>query len=304
MVQALLSNLDKSVIHAHLSNPLLSVKEFISYLGFAAFQKWLNFRSKAQFLYLFEEFLSRCHQHQKHFILIIDEAHKLSFDLLEEIRLLSNMEKPEEKLLSIFLVGQLELNEKLRDLRCRSLLQRISVRHHIPPLTMNETREYMSTRLGVAGMRNMDSLFLKDATKEIHRYSQGYPRMINILADNALLLGYSKGEKQITPELVRAAYKDLRLDGNSVKPGSHMSEPTGSEEKERAWSGRRWLWVAILSLAVAVAIFFAGLYGKNLLLKLTSLAPDAVQPVPGQPVRKRVTSTPPSETKEPPNQKR
>jgi type II secretory pathway predicted ATPase ExeA/phage tail protein X len=289
MVQALLSNLDKSVIHAHLSNPLLSVKEFISYLGFAAFTKWVNFKSKAEFLYLFEEFLSRCHQHQKHFILIIDEAHKLSFELLEEIRLLSNMEKAEEKLLSIFLVGQPELNVKLRNPKCRALLQRISTRYNIPPLNKAETKEYMGTRLRVAGAKGVESVFAKDAVDTIYDFSQGYPRTINILADNALLLGYSRGKKQITSEMVRTAYKDLRLDDDFIKASSQLPNRSGPEEKRQAGSPRSWFWIVLLIAAVAAAAFFAGLYGKNLLPKLMGILSDAVKTVSQESSLRKVT---------------
>ena len=107
--------------------------------------------------------------------MIIDEAHKLSFELLEEIRLLSNMETGDEKLINIFLVGQPELNEKLSDPVCRPLLQRISIRHLIPPLDQEETRDYMATRLSVAGERRLDSIFPKNAVEAMYRFSHGYP---------------------------------------------------------------------------------------------------------------------------------
>ncbi|MBW1797457.1 MAG: AAA family ATPase, partial [Deltaproteobacteria bacterium] len=192
MVHALLSNLDDSVQYISISNPLLSPEDFIDYLSFSAFKNRAHFKSKTAFLFEFEEFLKKCLNQQKNVILIIDEAHRLSFDLLEEIRLLSNMELADQKLINIFLIGQPELNEKLSDPRCRALLQRISSRYHIPPLGLKDVGAYMANRLKIAGARERDEIFSKNAIKAIHQYSRGYPRMINILADNALLLGYSK----------------------------------------------------------------------------------------------------------------
>jgi type II secretory pathway predicted ATPase ExeA/phage tail protein X len=260
MVHALLSNLDTSVIHAHLSNPLLSAKEFIGYLGFAAFRKWLNLKSKAQFLYLFEEFLNRCHEHQKHFILIIDEAHKLSFELLEEIRLLSNMEKAEEKLLSIILVGQPELNAKLHDPRCRPLYQRISIRYHIKPLNLQETQEYLTKRLVVAGAQNVDDVFPSAVRKAIHEFSGGFPRTINILSDNLLLLGYAKGQRKLTPAMARECFEDLKLDDSlparmpepETKSVPKEHEPSPSPAHTGFW---KWAFIGLLVILVAAAAY-------------------------------------------------
>src|SRR3989339_1913010 len=143
ILQTLLSTLDKRVQRVHLSNPLLSPAEFIDYLSHAVFKTPSGNKSKTEFLLHFEEYLRKCAQQQSNFLLVIDEAQKLSFDLLEEIRLLSNMETADEKLINIFLVGQPELNQKLSETRCRPLLQRISVRHHISPLDLKETGEYV-----------------------------------------------------------------------------------------------------------------------------------------------------------------
>jgi len=117
------------------------------------------YKSKAAFILDFEGFLRERLKSQEVFILVIDEAQRLSYELLEEIRLLSNMETAEEKLINIFLIGQPELNKKLNDPRCRPLLQRISIRYHIKPLNLKETTEYLSTRLRVAGIDDMGKVF-------------------------------------------------------------------------------------------------------------------------------------------------
>lgn len=176
VIQALLRNLDKSVKYIYLSNPSLSPENFLEYLSYSVFRKKIRFKSKADFLLQFESFLKLCLQHQRIFILIIDEAQKLSFEVLEEIRLLSNMETAEEKLINIFLIGQPELNHNLSDPKARAILQRISIRYHLPPLGLRETEEYIETRLNVAGSSGRGGIFSEGAIKAIYRYSQGYPR--------------------------------------------------------------------------------------------------------------------------------
>jgi hypothetical protein len=212
---------------------------------------------------------------------IIDEAHKLSFDLLEEIRLLSNIETGDEKLINIFLVGQPELNEKLRDPRSRALLQRIAVRYNIPPLNADETREYMDTRWKAAGGKDLDVVFSKDAVEAIHRYSGGYPRMINILADNALLLGYSRGKSKIADSMVRECYKDLQLEAPVKEPKEpeeegHTEAPAIAEEVPKS---HRWRWTALLiflALFVGVGLGFSD-KGRDVVVQLIELAPLKVR---------------------------
>jgi type II secretory pathway predicted ATPase ExeA/phage tail protein X len=274
MVQALLNNLSPSDQFVHISNPLLSSGEFMDYLAFAAFKKKLHFKSKADFLIYFESFLKECLQHQKNFLLIIDEAQALSYELLEEIRLLSNMETADEKLINIFLVGQPELNEKLSQPRCKALLQRISVRYHIRPLSLDDTGEYISTRLKIAGARDPHKILPKDTVRAIHECSKGYPRMINILADNAMLLGYSRGIKKISPLMVRECYRDLLLEMEKTPQESVVplrQEETQQIVKEVGRKPRRyWKWAAVFFL-IAVLAFGLGTRGKDLMGYISGL---------------------------------
>jgi len=276
MVRALLSSLDSSVVkYVHLANPLLTPKEFVSYLILSAFDNRLHFKTKPEFLIAFEAFLTKIQQKNRHFLLVIDEAHKLSFDLLEEIRLLSNMETAEEKLISIFLVGQPELNERLSEPRCRPLLQRISVRYHIPPLNVEETKEYVTTRLEKAGSKRAEEIFPGKTIRAIHEYSQGYPRMINILADNALLLGYSKGESKISPAMIKSCYQDLRLGASegkasTVKGGSGQEPETGGG-MIRPW----WKWAAVSLLIAGILAFVAIRYGDRIFSRWVTASAEA-----------------------------
>ena len=277
MVQALLSNLDESVQCVNISNPLLSPMDFMNYLAFSAFKKKVHFKSKADFLLEFEEFLHQCLQHQENFILIIDEAQKLSFELLEEIRLLSNMESADEKLINIFLVGQPEINEKLRDPRCRPLLQRINTRYHIPPLDAEETREYMITRLKIAGAKDEYGIFTRSAIKAIHQYSEGYPRVINNLADNSLLLGYSKGKQKITPAMIKRCYEDMSLSGSFSKSSQERPESTEIKTVKPITTRRYWRWAAVLIFGIALVALLMSQKGRNILRQFLKIVPVSHQ---------------------------
>jgi general secretion pathway protein A len=142
-------------------------------------------------------------------VLIVDEAHGLNPELLEEIRLLSNLETSKSKLLQIVLVGQPELDRTLSREEFRQLRQRINLRYHLPPLSEKETKEYIEKRLRIAGAR--DSLFTDKAIKEIYMKSGGIPRLINILCDNALLNGYALDKKVVDENSVKEVAKDLKL---------------------------------------------------------------------------------------------
>jgi len=278
MVRALLASLDKNVKYVHLANPLLSPREFISYLILSAFENKIHFKTKSEFLIGFEAFLTKIQQRNRHFLLVIDEAHKLSFDLLEEIRLLSNLETAEEKLISIFLVGQPELNDRLNEPRCRPLLQRISVRYHIPPLDVKETREYIITRLKKAGSKRAEEIFPGKTIDAIHQYSQGYPRMINILADNALLLGYSKGESKISPAMVKSCYQDLRLGGseektNAGKKGAGQEAGPG-DSVFKPW----WKWAVAVLLIAGILAFLVVRYGDRILSGFVTASVEPPKP--------------------------
>jgi general secretion pathway protein A len=144
-------------------------------------------------------------------VLLIDEAQDLDFDLLEQIRLLSNLETDQRKLLQIVLLGQPELRDKLNDTRLRQLRQRITVRYHLAPLSRRETEQYIQHRLQVAGANGSPS-FSRWAVGGIHRYSGGVPRLVNAVCDKALLCGYVTGDEHLTWRHVRRAIRELEGD--------------------------------------------------------------------------------------------
>jgi general secretion pathway protein A len=142
-------------------------------------------------------------------VLFIDEAQDLGADLLEEVRLLSNLETDQRKLLQIVLIGQPELRDKLNDRGLRQLRQRITVRYHLTPLSREETGRYVTHRLRVAGARDGHPLFTPWAIWAVHRYSSGIPRLINAICDKALLYGFVNGTAHLTARRIRQAAREL-----------------------------------------------------------------------------------------------
>jgi general secretion pathway protein A len=140
---------------------------------------------------------------------IVDEAQNLNRRAMENLRLLSNLETPKHKLVQIVLSGQPELEAKLDQPEVRQLTQRISIRRHVDPLKEDETIKYMQHRLEVAGY-NGPLLFSQNALQLIWKYTQGIPRKINILCDNALLIGFRKHQQKIHTHVVEKALKELR----------------------------------------------------------------------------------------------
>jgi len=144
-------------------------------------------------------------------VLVIDEAQDLSFEMLEEVRLLSNLETDSRKLLQIVLMGQPELREKLDDKRVRQLRQRITVRYHLEPLDRRETGEYVRHRLKTAGANGRPS-FSGGALGKVYRYSHGIPRLVNAVCDKALLAGFVAEVDEIGRREVSRAIRELEGD--------------------------------------------------------------------------------------------
>jgi general secretion pathway protein A len=147
--------------------------------------------------------LLNAHAEGRRIIVLVDEAQNLSIDVLEQVRLLTNLETPTQKLLQIILIGQPELRELLDRTDLRQLAQRITGRYHLKPLSREETKGYVRHRLRVAGAT--EDIFTPGALVELHRLSLGIPRVINVACDRALLGAYTQETKKITASLVRQA---------------------------------------------------------------------------------------------------
>jgi general secretion pathway protein A len=136
-------------------------------------------------------------------------------ELLEEIRLLSNLETTKAKMIQIVLVGQPELDEFLKQPRFRQIKQRINLRYHLRPLSDNETEEYIEKRLKITEAKS--PLFTRRAVKEVYYYSRGIPRLINILCDNSLLNAFASDQTVVDMECVEEAAKDLNIDRPPIR---------------------------------------------------------------------------------------
>jgi len=207
LLHTLIGRLEEDTKTAFIFNTRLGPRDFFQYM-FEEFGLPFESRSKSECLLALNSFLIDRLRKGKNTVLIIDEAQNLDPTILEEIRLMSNLETPTEKLIQILLVGQPELAEKLSLPELRQLRQRISVRYNIRPLSREETRAYVIARLRIAGNPH-DKIFDEDAVDVVFKLSGGIPRLINLVCDSALLAGYARGEKQLSSELVMDSVRDL-----------------------------------------------------------------------------------------------
>ncbi|MDD5531173.1 MAG: AAA family ATPase [Syntrophales bacterium] len=208
LAKTLLSRFEGEIRTAHVFNPKLEPMDFLQYvcgdLGIAADDA----RTKGQVIARLHRFLLECYEKNEKVVLIIDEAQALDPELLEEVRLLTNLETAKSKLLQVILLGQPELDRILADQKYRQLKQRIGIRYKLRPLQFEEMIRYIEKRLRTAGAVRTD-LFEEPALKEIHRISGGIPRMINLICDGALLAGFVGGAKRVNRKIVLDAAGDL-----------------------------------------------------------------------------------------------
>ncbi len=209
LLHALLAQLDSTTTAAFLFNPRLDPLDFFRVL-FDEYAIEERCSTKAEYLLALNRFLISRLQQGLPTLLIVDEAQNLSAEMLEEIRLLSNLETPTSKLIQIMLVGQPELNEMLARPDLRQLRQRIVLRHHLRPFDEKETVSYIEERLRLAGYTG-SGLFDRAALREVYEVTGGIPRLLNIVCDSALLLGFSRDLPVIGRGEVREVAQDLAL---------------------------------------------------------------------------------------------
>lgn len=168
-------------------------------------------RDKSELLFDFNKFLIQRCQQGSTTVLIVDEAHLLDWEVLEEIRLLGNLETAQEKLLQIVLVGQPELDQKLDSPQLRQLKQRVMLRCELEPLRNYEIRPYIERRLSIAGARPEAIVFSEPAVQLIYEYSSGIPRVVNMICENALIIGCAQRTRAINPPIVEEVASDFHL---------------------------------------------------------------------------------------------
>jgi len=201
----------------HLHNPALTRPEFVEMLA-ARFGLSNEARSSKAAMLLELESLLRKRQHAgETSVLVLDEAQSLPLDLLEEIRLLANIETSEEKLLSVIIAGQPELGDRLNDQSLRQLKQRIALRCELKPLTLQETAAYMAGRIRAAGGVGAQ-VFTREAVTLIFERSRGIPRTISVIADNALLTGFAMAHRPVGRQIVQQVCRDFDIASEALLP--------------------------------------------------------------------------------------
>jgi type II secretory pathway predicted ATPase ExeA len=203
----------RGVDTVHLNNPALTREEFVVLMARRFGLSARAEESKAVLLTELEDVLRTRRARGEIVALVIDEAQTLSGELLEEVRLLANIETPTEKLLPVVLAGQPELRDRLNEPGLRQLKQRVTLRCEIVPFTLHETASYIATRLSMAGGDSV-RLFTREAVVLIHERSRGIPRLINVICDNAMLTGFGLGRRVVDRAIVLEVTHDFDLAGS------------------------------------------------------------------------------------------
>ncbi len=237
LLHALLGQLDTDTASAYIFNPRLDPLDFLRML-FDELGIQSECRTKAEYLMTLNQYLIERLERDLTTLLIVDEAQNLSPEMLEEIRLLSNLETPRSKLLQILLVGQPELAEMLDRPELRQLRQRIVLRHHLQPFDAQELGSYVEERLRLAGYTGK-GIFNRSARRELFQVTGGVPRLVNVVCDGALLAGFARGQSTVGGDVIREVARDLRLEGAPAVPAGASGAGGGGSER------RRWRWFGL-----------------------------------------------------------
>lgn len=200
----------QEIAFAFLFNSRLTTEQFFEMLAYDFALPCTRY-TKTEVLFSLNNMLLDRARSGKTSVLILDEAHNLEWDVLEEVRLLGNLENRHGKLLQIILSGQPELDAKLDAPQFRQLKQRIALRYSLRALTEDETAQYISSRLSHAGVPDQQ-IFSEEVIREIHRRSTGIPRVINLICDNVLLVAFAMSSRTVTVPMVEEVSEDLRLE--------------------------------------------------------------------------------------------
>lgn len=232
LLNKLLEHLSQQrVSTAFIFNPRLNVSQFFDFMmaDFGVPVEDANPKTaKSQILLRLNHWLLERYRRGETAVLIVDEAQNLSRQVLEEIRLLTNLETSTEKLLQIVLSGQPEIEEKLNQPELRQLRQRITLRCKTYPLTHDETGGYVKERLHTAGTGDAASIFAPEALEKIHFYSRGIPRVVNLLCEHALIGCFVDQRRPITGDVIEEVAREFQL--HEVDPLAQPTRPTGNGE--------------------------------------------------------------------------
>jgi type II secretory pathway predicted ATPase ExeA len=224
VIRAAIAKQSERIHCVHLHNPALTRDEFVEMLAAHFDLTERAHSSKTGLLLELEELLRQRRTADETTVLIVDEAQSLSLELLEEIRLLTNIETNAEKLLTLIIAGQPEVAKLFTEHTLRQLKQRIALRCELRPLNLRETAEYVAGRISVAGGAPVNT-FTREAVQLIHERSRGIPRTINVIADNALINGFAAQQKPVNTELVREVCRDFDIAPSPAETTQRVARP-------------------------------------------------------------------------------
>ena len=234
LVRCLLAELRKNnIAFGYVFNPLLSTTEFFQYI-MADLGLQYTGRSKTEMLLDLNRFLIQRHARGLITALVVDEAQALRPELLEEVRLLTNLETSQQKLLQIVLMGQPELEGALDSPGLRQLKQRVSLRCQLLPLDEEQTHGYVLSRLERAGAKAEPAIFEPEALVKIHEYSRGIPRIINNLCENAMVNAFARQERTVPADMITEVAADFRLTGSPSTPEQPAEADTVQQENNES----------------------------------------------------------------------
>jgi len=221
LIRAIEKEVQARAIIVTIPDPGMTLMDFFNFMA-SELKMERNFKNKGDFLIQFKKLMLDAFSSYRRVLLIIDESQRLNHELLEEIRLLSNIDLAGKVLINIFFVGQSEFRQILAREENRAVRQRITVSYHLPPLTEDETGHYIKHRLKVAGTSR--EIFTPDALQTVYRYASGLPRLTNIVCDHALMTGYVRGLNQVDADVVRECGDDLKIT-IGARPPAEKAQP-------------------------------------------------------------------------------
>lgn len=261
LINRLVEDIQGSAYTAKIPDPGLSKYDFYRMVS-RSFGLPIEVRTKSDFLEPFSRFLNDAHEEKKSVLLLIDEAQRLKHDIMEEIRLLSNLERQDSKLLNIFFVGQNEFNSILLQPENRALMRRITITYNIDPLDPDETCEYIRHRLKIAGAGH--EIFSSAAMQEVYDFSKGFPRQVNIICDLAMFFASQVSRRTISRKIVSQCRERISFTVDDLPEETENNIRAPAEwARSRPIKNRHrpWLTAACAVFAtVALLVLGAGVY--------------------------------------------
>lgn len=269
LINRLVDDIQDKAYSAKIPDPGLSKYDFYRMVS-RYFKLPIEVRTKSDFLEPFSRFLNDAHTEKKSVLLLIDEAQRLKHDLMEEIRLLSNLERQDAKLLNIFFVGQNEFNSILLQPENRALMRRITITYNLDPLDPDETSAYIRHRLKTAGAGH--EIFSSAAMEEVYAFSSGFPRQINIICDLAMFFAFQVTRRTISRKIVRQCRERISFSVDepiaqkktNIRAPAPKTQYRPDQKARRRWfTAGRVLTTAVVLLVMGTGVYFAPDHWKD-----------------------------------------